>query len=41
MWFYLQSSLNEVWEQEAEPLLGQEAPPAPSDAMPPRIDNQA
>jgi hypothetical protein len=41
MWFYLQSSLNEVWEQEAEPLPGQEAPPAPSDAMPPRIDNQA
>jgi hypothetical protein len=41
MWFYLQSSLNEVWEREAEPLPGQEAPPAPSDAMPPRIDDQA
>jgi hypothetical protein len=41
MWFYLQSSLNEVWEQEAEPLPGQDAPPAPSDAMPPRIDDQA
>jgi len=41
MWFYLQSSLNEVWEQEAEPLPGQAAPPAPSDAMPPRIDDRA
>jgi hypothetical protein len=41
MWFYLQSSLNEVWEQDAEPLPGQAAPPAPSDAMPPRIDEQA
>ncbi|HVD40152.1 MAG TPA: DUF4234 domain-containing protein [Solirubrobacterales bacterium] len=41
MWFYLQSSLNEVWEQEAEPLPGQDAPPAPTDAMPPRIDDQA
>jgi hypothetical protein len=40
MWFYLQSSMNEVWEREAEPLPGQEAPPAPSDAMPPRIDDQ-
>jgi hypothetical protein len=41
MWFYLQSALNEVWEQEAEPLPGHDAPPAPSDAMPPRIDDQA
>jgi hypothetical protein len=40
MWFYLQSSLNEVWEREAEPLPGQDAPPPPSDSMPPRIDNQ-
>ena len=38
---YLQVSLNNVWEQEAEPLPGQDAPPAPSDAMPPRIDDQA
>jgi len=37
-WAYLQVSLNHVWEQEAEPLPGQEAPPAPSDAMPPRLD---
>jgi hypothetical protein len=37
MFAYLQISLNNVWEQEAEPLPGQAAPPAPSDAMPPRI----
>jgi hypothetical protein len=40
MFAYLQVSLNNVWEQEAEPLPGQDAPPAPSDAMPPRIDDQ-
>jgi hypothetical protein len=37
MWFYLQSSLNEVWEQEAESLTGQAAPPAQADEMPPRL----
>jgi Domain of unknown function (DUF4234) len=37
---YLQVSLNHVWEQEAEPLPGQEAPPASGDAMPPRLDDQ-
>ncbi|HEU5253507.1 MAG TPA: DUF4234 domain-containing protein [Solirubrobacterales bacterium] len=37
MWFYLQSSLNEVWEQEAEPLPGEAAPPATADEMPPRL----
>jgi Domain of unknown function (DUF4234) len=36
-WAYLQVSLNNVWEQETEPLPGQAAPPAPSDAMPPRL----
>lgn len=41
MFAYLQVSLNNVWEQEAEPLPGQAAPPAPSDAMPPRVDDQA
>jgi len=40
MFAYLQVSLNNVWEQEAEPLPGHDAPPAPSDAMPPRIDDQ-
>jgi len=38
---YLQVSLNHVWEQEAEPLPGQDAPPLPNDAMPPRLDDQA
>jgi hypothetical protein len=37
MWAYLQVSLNNIWEQEAEPLPGHEAPPAQADAMPPRI----
>jgi len=40
MFAYLQVSLNNVWEQDAEPLPGQDAPPAPSDTMPPRIDDQ-
>lgn len=34
MFAYLQVSLNHVWEQEADPLPGHEAPPA-SDQMPP------
>lgn len=37
MFAYLQVSLNNVWEQEAEPLAGHAAPPAPSDTMPPRL----
>jgi hypothetical protein len=37
MWFYLQSALNQVWEQEAESLPGQPAPPAQADEMPPRL----
>jgi hypothetical protein len=36
MWAYLQVSLNHVWEAEAEPLPGQEAPPV-SDPMPPKL----
>lgn len=36
-WAYLQVSLNNVWEQEAEALPGQAAPPAPADDMPPRL----
>lgn len=36
-WAYLQISLNDVWEREAEPLPGQPAPPAAADEMPPRI----
>jgi hypothetical protein len=36
MFAYLQVSLNNVWEQEAEALPGQAAP-APADEMPPRL----
>jgi hypothetical protein len=36
---YLQVSLNHVWEQEAEPLPGQEGPPI-SDDMPPPLPPQ-
>lgn len=36
-WAYLQVSLNNVWEQEAEALPGQPVPPAPADEMPPRL----
>ena len=36
MWAYLQSSLNAIWEQEAEPLEGHEAPPVRDD-MPPTV----
>jgi hypothetical protein len=32
----LQTSLNRIWEQEAEPLEGHEAPPARDD-MPPTV----
>jgi len=34
-WAYLQVSLNHIWEQEADPLPGQAAPPASSDMPPP------
>lgn len=40
-WAYLQVSLNHVWEQEAEPLPGQAAPPPQGDEMPPRLDDQS
>jgi uncharacterized protein DUF4234 len=40
-WAYLQVSLNHVWEQDADPLPGRDAPPPSGDAMPPRIDDQA
>jgi hypothetical protein len=35
LWAYLQVSLNQVWEQEAEPLEGQPAPRPSSDMPPP------
>jgi Domain of unknown function (DUF4234) len=37
MWAYLQVSLNNVWEQEAEALPGQAPPPPQADEMPPRL----
>lgn len=39
-WAYLQVSLNNVWEQEAEAMPGTAPPPPPSDQMPPRLDDQ-
>lgn len=39
-WAYLQVSLNHVWEQDADSLPGQAAPPPSGDAMPPRLDDQ-
>jgi hypothetical protein len=38
MFAYLQVSLNNVWEQEAEALPGQAIPPSSSDDMPPRLE---
>jgi hypothetical protein len=35
-WAYIQNSLNSIWEQEAEPLPGHDAPPV-SDDMPPTL----
>ncbi len=34
-WAYLQVSLNQVWEQEAEALSAPPAPPGPADPAPP------
>ena len=34
LWAYIQSSLNKVWQAEAEAIPGAPAPPAPSDSMP-------
>ena len=38
-WAYLQVSLNNIWEQEAEALPGQVGPPASGDDMPPRLQS--
>ncbi len=38
-WAYLQVSLNHVWEQEAEPLPGHQAPPPP-EQMPPKLPGE-
>jgi len=39
MFAYLQVSLNNVWEQDAEPPAGGAIPPPQADAMPPRLEN--
>jgi Domain of unknown function (DUF4234) len=36
-WFYLQTSLNDIWRAEADPVPGGEAPPAPPERMPPPL----
>jgi hypothetical protein len=38
MFAYLQVSLNNVWEQEAEAIPGGSIPPAHGDEMPPRLE---
>lgn len=40
LWAYIQVSLNELWQAEADPLAGEPAPPAPSDQMPPRLPDE-
>jgi len=35
LWAYLQFSLNQIWQQEAEPLEGHEPPPAREEMPPP------
>lgn len=40
LWAYIQVSLNQVWEAEADAIEGLPAPPAPSDAMPPPLPQE-
>ncbi len=37
LWAYIQVSLNNIWQAEAEALPGTPAPPAPADQMPPPL----
>ena len=39
LWGYLQWTLNELWRSEANPLPGEEPPPALPDQMPPRLED--
>ena len=39
-WAYLQVSLNNVWRSEADAKPGEELPPAPAEAMPPRLPEE-
>ena len=40
LWFYVQSELNKVWEDEADPIPGGELPPPQADATPPPLEQQ-
>ena len=40
LWAYIQVSLNNVWQAEADPAEGQLAPPAPADQMPPPLPQE-
>jgi len=40
LWAYIQVSLNDVWQAEAEAVTGELAPPAPSDQMPPPLQQE-
>lgn len=40
LWAYIQVSLNNAWEAEADPVEGQPAPPPPSDQMPPPLPSE-
>ncbi len=39
-WAYIQVSLNNAWETEADPIEGLPAPPAPADTMPSRLPEE-
>jgi hypothetical protein len=40
LWAYIQVSLNNVWQAEADAIEGLPAPPAPSDQMPPPLPQE-
>jgi len=40
LWAYIQVSLNDVWQAEADAVAGELAPPAPSDQMPPPLQQE-
>lgn len=40
LWAYVQVSLNDIWQQEAEPLDNQPSPPPSGDGMPPRTPEE-
>lgn len=40
LWAYIQVSLNDVWQAEADAVAGELAPPAPADQMPPPLQQE-